>query len=90
MPRHHPALPGRNLTTFAGIGGNGFHPAMLRTHARALALSVIPGEAPSQFDCGRQLAILFVYGADRGGIGIGDEEHRRQHNVRVGDRKDAG
>jgi hypothetical protein len=33
------------------------------------------GEAAAQFDGGRQFAVLLIDGADRGGIGFGDNEH---------------
>ena len=33
------------------------------------------GEQPAQFDRGRELAALLVDGADRGGLGLGDDEH---------------
>jgi hypothetical protein len=45
---------------------------MVRTHSRAFALS---REQPTQLDGGRQLALLIEDGADRGGIGLGDDEH---------------
>jgi len=31
--------------------------------------------AAAQFDRGRQFALLFEHGADRGSIGVGDNEH---------------
>jgi len=34
-----------------------------------------PREPPPQLDDGRQLAVLVEGGADRGGIGLGDDEH---------------
>ena len=36
-------LPGRSRVTETGVAGSGVHPAMDRAHARAFALSVIPG-----------------------------------------------
>jgi hypothetical protein len=56
----------------------------------ALARLGVVGDAlepPSQFDRSRQLTFAFECLADRGGVGIADEEHRRQHNVRAGGRK---
>ena len=35
------------------------------------------GVRHAQFDGGRQFAVPFEDGADRGGVGVGDDEHRR-------------
>ena len=59
-----------------GTGG-GVQPAIERAHCRALALSVVPGNRRRSSMGGRQLAVLLVGGADRGGIGFGDNEHGR-------------
>jgi hypothetical protein len=48
---------------------------MVRTCARAFALSVIPAKSPTQLDSSRQLTLLVEDGADCVGIGLGDEEH---------------
>jgi len=44
-------------------------------------------EPTTQFDGGRQFAVLLIDGADRGGNDFANEKHRRQHNVRAGGRK---
>jgi hypothetical protein len=74
-PRVRPARAARGLT--GGVAGMGVHPAIVRAHSRALALSVKPGNSPPQLDRRRQLAVLLVSGADRGGIGFEDGEHPR-------------
>jgi hypothetical protein len=48
---------------------------MIRTCCRAFFIVRDAGEAAAQFDGSRQFAILFKDGADRGGIGAGDNEH---------------
>jgi hypothetical protein len=48
---------------------------MLRTYARAFVLSVIPGNRRRSPDSSRQLTLSAEDGADRGGIGLGDDEH---------------
>ena len=65
---------GRSRITEHGGDGSGFHPAMVRTCARAFA-SVIPGNRLRSSDSSRQLTLLAEDGADRVGIGLGDEEH---------------
>src|ERR1700712_3775540 len=37
------------------------------------------GKPPAQLDGGRQLALLFIDGTDRGGIRFGDHEHVAEH-----------
>ena len=66
-----------------GWAGSGIHPAMLRAHARAFVLSVIPGtRRRNSIAAGsRQLSLLIEGGADRGGIGLGDDEHPKSMSV---------
>ncbi len=54
---------------------SGIHPVMLRTYARAFVLSVIPGNRRRSPDSSRQLTLSAEDGADRGGVGLGDDEH---------------
>ena len=42
-----------------------------------------PWEPPAQLDSGRQLSLLIEDGADRGGIGLGDDEHPKNMAVRT-------
>ena len=42
-----------------------------------------PWEPPAQLDSGRQLSLLIEDGSDRGGIGLGDDEHPRNMAVRT-------
>jgi hypothetical protein len=60
----------RNGVIRQAAAGSGFQPAMVRAQARASALSVTPGNRRRS-----QLALLLIGGADRSGIGFGDEEH---------------
>jgi hypothetical protein len=70
-------LPSGNarLTTFAGIGGSGFHPAIALTCSRAFALSVMPRNRRRSSMAADSFSLLFEDGADRGGIGFSDQEH---------------
>jgi hypothetical protein len=56
---------------------------MRRAHARAFALSVNPWEPPAQLDSGRRLSLLIEDGADRVGIGLGDDKHSQSMVVRT-------
>jgi hypothetical protein len=40
-----------------------------------------PRKSPTQLDGGRQLSLLIEDGADRGGIGLGDDEHSKDMAV---------
>jgi hypothetical protein len=48
---------------------------MVRAHSRACALLGDAGEAPAQFDRGRELAALLERGPDRRSICVGDDKH---------------
>jgi hypothetical protein len=66
---------GRSRVILAAGAASGCQPAMIRTCCRAFFIVGDAGEAAAQFDGSRQFAILFKDGADRGGIGAGDNEH---------------
>ena len=65
----------RGSLTGRGGTARGFHPAMVRAHSRAFALSVRPGTAGAA-----QLWLIarppLERGAYRCGLGLGDDEHR--------------
>jgi len=69
-------LPGRSGTTEHGAAGSGRQPAMVRAGAGPRLRVVGDAREPlTQFDDGRELALLVEGGTDRGGIGFGHHEH---------------
>ena len=68
-------LRGCSRITEHGGDGSGFHPAMVRACARAFALSMIPGNRRRSSIAADGSPILAEDGADRVGIGLGDQEH---------------
>ena len=65
-----------------GRGGSAAHPAIVRAQACAFALSVI-SDPSAQLNSGRQLSLLIEDGADRVGIGLGDDKHSQSMVVRT-------
>ena len=45
---------------------------------------MMPGKQPPQLDRGREFAPLFINGADRSLVLLGDNEHRRSMGTYVG------
>src|ERR1700751_4200729 len=43
-----------------------------------------PVKPPAQLDCRRQLALLLADSADRGGVGLGDDEHPKRMAIQIG------
>ena len=67
-------MPGCSRVTVDFGTGSGFQPAIVLACARALALSVTPGNSRRTYSS-RQLALLLKDGADRSGLGFADNEH---------------
>ena len=68
-------LPGCRLITEHGGFGGSVQPAIVRAQARAFALSVTPGNRRRSSMAADNFALLIEDGADRGGLGLGDDEH---------------
>ena len=66
----------RDRLTSRGLTGSGFQPAMIRAHSRASAMSVTPGNSRRSSTAADSSPPLFERGADGGGLGFGDGEHR--------------
>jgi hypothetical protein len=61
--------------TVHGSTGCGVHPTIVRAHARAFALSVIPGNRRRNSIAADSSPSMIEGGPDRGGIGLDDDEH---------------
>ena len=72
-----PARLSETASPGAAGTGTGVHPAMLRAPARAFALSVTLGNRRRSSIAADNSAI--EDGADRVGIGFGDDEHTPEH-----------
>jgi hypothetical protein len=57
--------------------GSGFQPEIVRAHSRACAVSVMPGNGSGE------LAATFEGSTDRGGLGLGDDEHPPSMGTRI-------
>jgi hypothetical protein len=64
-------------STICRCCGSGRQLAILRTHSRACALSVMPGNSWRSSTAAENFAALLVGGADRGSLRFGDDEHRQ-------------
>ena len=84
--RRQLALPTRSLNGRSRLG-RGFQLAIVRTHSRACALSVIPGHQPTQLNGSREFAALSEDGADSCGLSLADDEHRQSMDRRIAARK---
>jgi hypothetical protein len=60
---------------FAAAGGSGFHPAMVRAHCRATALSSTSGNRRRSSTCGRQFPVPVKQVTDGSSVFFGDNEH---------------
>jgi hypothetical protein len=80
VSRYHP-LPG-SLTS-RGFTGSGFQAAMARAFPRRSDVGHAREQA-AQLDSGRELATLLEDDADRGGLGLGDDEHASRMGAHTG------